>query len=916
MTKTVNRMPSEVYVPTDSKLAYQYFGYSSWKGKCTNKNFIGIDQETFEDCNNIYVNENNVLCSRPAIKVLNNKDVQKIYTFGEWTVYTYYVESTNMATITFSNGKDVNYQINRQLLKDFNVVQADEKIFVLGNNTSGSPQIFYYDTVELKLQSGTSLIYKPITTVHSGTSTEELESPNMWASQYRERYIWNRELLTDLSDIVGKTVTVDTGDETYEATSFQKYQEYTVVKPTGLTLTTTNYRTYDLYDMPLIDVSKYNSVVYATKSTKTVGSAQYTYYSMYYSINGITYSSLGELPWDSSKPYNCYYKPQFSTDGTLVFLYTSAGVYAISVLADNTSGAFRYSGWTNLCTTYSLPENIVYSEYGSAYVSEYNTFTVYPDTTKTDIYYVQEGTLSTATLPTVPKANTYCRIFNDADVMVIAYLTTDMFRVVSYLGNVQKDSSITDDGNLNNYTCLDLALYKENNCKILYNASSQWPFYYMTEYAVETDGTLTNTSIKTNRYFGVPLVAESSQSILSSMSYTYDTETISMSEQQPVAVKNNYIYYVQDDKLYSSKFDSRIYFTVTKDDKDGIVPLFTFDCETELSSYYISRGKDLYISATGAYQTNDFEWYFPKKYVEHFDYEITGLHPISTSEIAVFTNNNIYYVSSTTVTRNEVEEIAYLYYKSRIPLGCAKGSEIVTSYDGKYTIFPTKRGLVAMAYQDFVSSTEQALMFLSDNIANEYFEWYSTDVKLSLFKYWLVMYRLDTNNAFVYDMRTASWWPVSYGRNIQQLVTIGKDFILVANNRQHYFDTTNENYKDDTGAINWSIKSQKLHFSAINYYKMVNNITLSSVSDTVPDSNNPFTCNMKITTYRKIMDGTQAPETMAFYIDMIRTFVKHLNYVKLGQFQFELLSDDDNAKQLPLNLTSITIRYKLTGQVR
>ena len=96
----------------------------------------------------------------------------------------------------------------------------------------------------------------------------------------------------------------------------------------------------------------------------------------------------------------------------------------------------------------------------------------------------------------------------------------------------------------------------------------------------------------------------------------------------------------------------------------------------------------------------------------------------------------------------------------------------------------------------------------------------------------------------------------------------------------------------------------------------IDSITLSSVMDKAPDSANPFTCNMRVTTYRKIMDGTQAPETMAFYVDMIRTFVKKLNYMKVGQFQFEMLSDDDNAQQSPLSLTSIVVKYKTTGQVR
>ena len=40
------------------------------------------------------------------------------------------------------------------------------------------------------------------------------------------------------------------------------------------------------------------------------------------------------------------------------------------------------------------------------------------------------------------------------------------------------------------------------------------------------------------------------------------------------------------------------------------------------------------------------------------------------------------------------------------------------------------------------------------------------------------------------------------------------------------------------------------------------------------------------------------------------------DYFKVREFQFKLYNDIYNANQLPLSLTNISIKYKITGQVR
>lgn len=946
MTRTINRQPWTIRNIDYGDTGYKYFGYSDWKGKCTNKNFIGIDQETFEDCENIYVDRDSVLRSRPAMKLLQSpvNNIVNVWTFGPWTVYKYVVGSNEK--LYFVKG-DYNYT-SENVPTNCKLVLADEKIFVFGNNYAK-----YFDTVTKAYKDATDLIYSPVTKLYTYGNETELEQPNLWSKTHRERYIWNRKTPIDLTKLVGKNVTAQIADEDkISIESFQKYQEYTVpkelydnldasylylpiksVSDTGvITRVGTNEGIF------MMDVSKYNSVVRATKTTKD----GHTYYNVEYSVDGIVFNKLSELPWSSTKQYDCYYKPRFSDDGTIVYLYTSAGVYAISVLAETKDGTYRYVDWTNICEKFEVG-NLTYLEYGAAHMYTYNTFSVFTgvaddENASHSLVMVQEGTVTvkTAFLPSSSFSKIYYSVVCNTESTLLCTIATfsppvPFPKYCLYVFSTDPASPITQQVTVFSSAVISSASYAVLTSASLYNVVDLSALLYVQPGKLTLVKYLRNMSNKfslgkeenifvTNVKY--PVIAENDSSILTKDKYVYNRIGVDLLQNNiiPITVKNNYLYYAIYDSttqkytIYTTYTTKNVEFTETVTDKQSID--YYFDCEAELSQYYISKGKKVYITSKGAYTDNDFDWYFSEEYTKDFDYEVTGLHPISTSEVAVFTQDNIYYIVPTTVTIDNQEHVAYQYYKSRIPLGCNKGSDIVTSYDGKYTIFSTKRGLVAMSYQDFVSSTEQALTFLSDNIDKVYFDWNQGAVKLTLYKYWLIVYRLDTEYSFVYDMRNSSWWPMQYAI-VQQVIEIAQKLTVLAMYTLYTTYTGDDDYKDDYyGNIKWSLLSQKLHFNAINYYKVVNNITLSSVMTSLPDPGNPFTCNMRVTTYRKIMDGTQLPETMSFYVDMIRTFVKKLNYIKLGQFQYELSSDNDNVQQKPLSLTSIVIKYKTTGQVR
>ena len=44
--------------------------------------------------------------------------------------------------------------------------------------------------------------------------------------------------------------------------------------------------------------------------------------------------------------------------------------------------------------------------------------------------------------------------------------------------------------------------------------------------------------------------------------------------------------------------------------------------------------------------------------------------------------------------------------------------------------------------------------------------------------------------------------------------------------------------------------------------------------------------------------------------------IQRLNYSKINEFQYQLSYDEENAIEIPLSINSISIKYKIGGQVR
>lgn len=352
-----------------------------------------------------------------------------------------------------------------------------------------------------------------------------------------------------------------------------------------------------------------------------------------------------------------------------------------------------------------------------------------------------------------------------------------------------------------------------------------------------------------------------------------------------------------------------------------------------LENYYVGIGNKLYISKSVT-DNEQFKWYFPEISVQPFDNSITNLQPISNSEVAIFFENEIWHSTFDAETTIGGKQGVYRYYKSKLQAGCKKGSDVLVTYDGKYTIFASNRGLVAMSYQDFIASTEQSLTYLSDNIYDKFVNYITeqnslNQIKLYKFGYWIIIYKRDSKDGFVFDTRNNSWWPLSSFDKPTKFVTIDNKIEMLSVGNMYDLNKSDADYYDYDGEfvnkVSWVVRSQKLHLSALNNYKHIINMTFVSVHDSNILQNSEYNIDgldfkLQVNCYRKKVDGNinslDDYVTVNYRVDTIRTYVQRLNYSKINEFQYQLSSDEENAMDIPLSLNSITIKYKVGGQVR
>ena len=944
MAKTFNRYPMSVNTPDKQDIKDYFFNQYNWKGICEDKNYLAVDQYTSADAKNVYVDDEGMLRSRPSLKAFANTlgKILDVQLFGKLTVYYTYVENDLYSPYKlFIVDDEHNISLSDQKDFSYKLVYKEGKLFIFLEDG-----LFYYVEGSYDILNANGFIYIPETTVDKYGVKTSVETKNALTDQEIINYLYDSTTVPNY--LFGKTLHVEILGNDYTIV----FDENSTLVIVGEVSNVTGY------DKNNIEVSSKGAFLLFNPTTKTI----------YYSQKGKVFNVAGTTDDENHKPH-------FSKDGELIYYvgthnYSDGSIKSdiyyknVSVIGtDSDTDFLAYSERTGIVWTKQI------------YVKDEFLFV----NSETEIAYVYSHQVD------LSKYLGSCFLIDNVE----HYYTEQVGRIDDNFsgdfgkleGNYAIVYSTTSTPETTSYNeRLEMFVYDETNNKVLYGSgenismgneykqgaysiriannfcikvralATQVEIRYNTQnitYSISNDTITINISPNTFiKYYNIenfglanwfnPVISydgtifglyakipalylDSSNTEVPLLVYNAGTKIYT--------IDGTNVYYYYDNKILSNNFDGEINLKeYVGTGYNYLLPEYVADLEAT----YLSKDKTLYISEARYDENGNFLWYLPKRRMQEMDYEITNIHPISTTEMAIFMRDAIWYSSY------DQSSDVHRYYKSKLQVGLMKGSEVITSIDGKAIIFPSDRGLVALTYQDFVASTEQTLSYLSDNIYTIFKDYVKEPVKLTAYSFWIVCYKQTSKQFYLYDLRSASWWLFELPYIPTKLYNTQDEIRALCNNKICWFNKSDNDYydfeetrkmneyglyDDATLYIDWFITSQKLYLGAINYVKHIVNMTFNFVLDhiTLDDAEEKPSFVLIARNYRKKFNfgnNNQEGQTIQYTVDLVRTYVQRMSYPKVDAFQYTIKSDPESYRPVPLSLASLTVKYKIGGGVR
>lgn len=1030
MGRTINRQPFSVNQLDYNDLNQQYFNQLNFKGICDDENYITIDQETFADANNVYVDDDGLLKSRPSLKTA------KQYNPHNDVLPEQYGEIINSWSFEIDTENKHNYvqiyQYTSKLLTDvyYLRVYLNNKscnlgalysyknciiipylnylyIFTgeLGSTNNDYNKVIVINDIGCTVENLSEYIYVPTTTVIVNGVETEVESENLLTYQQIYQYVYgyiDDDTFSDWPSIApGTLVTIKVNDTTYKDVEFSELLKRVVVTSRMEASTDDEIAISDRGQLAIYNYST-GVIKYSPDSKIIIREIEFTNQNGNIDLYGTNY-----YVYDSSYPKHNG-KLSFSGDGKYLvkcasYQTTDGAFYGEVLLYD----LYSYGGWSTLSQLNNVYASESLSDKYWHYGSTMTTFgtnlhincTLYNLKTFAIVYCSDsDGTITIMAMRennwltnnVVSSVTKRCSPFNLLGMDTISKnlaaelnLNTSLaIQGINKHTDIRIKSAIVNDKfvvatsytpkNTNNtkYTHL-LAVHIESDGKMdttyypiglittNLNTTSQQSYNNSIDFKFRKDKLVIFADKRTLNSGNIGYISNKSETDdLGCIIYIYDIgdtyviqnatvininhkftfttkgrvyvnenivafdDGVSTNEFfQTYLTSNNHlidatndIYYISNGTIYSSYGINKIILTSVVGEKK-FNPINFNHWNTLNDAYYLSSLNDLYVSIKRVDDNGKLLWYLPEKFKEEMQTNITYLQPISTTEMGIFSSNNIY------ISNYDSENELFRYTKSRVGVGCIEGSTVVTSIDGKYTIFSSEQGIVALQYQDFIASTEQSLLVMSDNIRSlllDANDENTVPIKLFIHKYYMYCIIENSKMLFLYDFRNSTWWRFTFPKNVLNFFIVQSKLYMVFNDDVCNYDFTEDNYVDEINSkhfdIEWAIVSQKLHLGQINYLKHVNNLTLHDNGEV--ESERDFKLDFVI--YQKIADVTKN-KYLHYDVNFIRTFCKRLNLMKVQAFQYKLSSvepylNDDRVSKL--SLSGLTIKYTITTQVR
>lgn len=989
--RTFNRTP--LTIDTTIKNLNKYSNQLKFNGIKLDNNIFDVDQESFTDTLNVYVNEQNTLVSRePLREVQLSSNVLPVgsvlvdtQTYKNITIYvskninnSYNIIAYDGITIKNLGITPTSYKITtfENLIIAFNDLGA--KVLNINKYSDGWVDLSSSDYVEI-----------PVTKITTGSSVEEFPK-NQFTDAYENDYI-------NVDNIVTALPADNTASITGEIlTSNRKDILTNVNKPWILT----KYRTIKQADLPNLTDSDEKGIITAAKDKVCIAFDNYVLISYNYgmSFTQVFYPTTSDIRIRS-----------ISEDGRAFFFVSTQGVYRL-ILDDLTN-------WTQIsCKIWNSSSNVVtYSAikspvsigtgtsmlsrhnycflnadtFGFAYSTVVNylgngTGTIYfkgsgmykdnaalnnelqfvdINTTINDkidsnlikyglkmftsndtpsklvcitsqynredepYFVVIQGRANNTILTHRDYLNNY--ILGDDEGMINRYFTINSIEAITSIGASEGGIGVKIIGVYNRQMSPGPYIaYTQYSLECMYYGQLAGQDYYITNFTnIKTIGP-TNTNYFSRQEDFVPILLKDNVYITNKQYSThremtiidattntyYNLPTINDINTVPdirvsngegiyyLINKNNntmFTNYVADTKvIYKYKYTTTTAFTKVPDIIYSGEQLFLTDNNKLQITDILKDNDNIYLNLT---DINN----------QSFANDITGIINISTTETALFLQDNIY-ICTKVEDENLPNGFRYDYAKTRLSLGTKHPRSIINTLDGAYTIYATPRGLAIMSYQAYMATTDQTLEFVTDSIIELWNAFYAQSdfIACTQIDDYIFVYN-QTNKYFMLDLRNMSWWRFEIPYNLKEIKSDQVNTTIISN-KLYTFDNSDNRYFDANGErINWKLESQRLHFNLPNHYKNVKQL----IFQLVESNTNKSTIKAQIKIYRKNVDY-RPPEIVAFDIQEFRTFVKRFNYWKINELQWAIANDEETAIPSRLVLNGIGIKYEIGEEVR
>ena len=102
-----------------------------------------------------------------------------------------------------------------------------------------------------------------------------------------------------------------------------------------------------------------------------------------------------------------------------------------------------------------------------------------------------------------------------------------------------------------------------------------------------------------------------------------------------------------------------------------------------------------------------------------------------------------------TKVSDDVYGYRYDYTKTRLSLGTKFGDSVINTADGASTLYATPRGLAIMNYQAYMATTDQTLQFVSDKIFDIWNKFYLSSENITLVQHGDYIFVYNTSNKYL-----------------------------------------------------------------------------------------------------------------------------------------------------------------------